>query len=198
MTDSIELQNLKKEVRTRCMKNRRDWSDNVTTETCLDIAKNFLENYDVKGKVVSGFLPIGSEIDVRPLLQMCLDAGAQICLPCVVENNAPLVFRTWHEGDDLVKESFGTRAPHPDKQELIPDVIITPMLAFDNKGYRLGYGGGFYDRTFAKLRALKDIVGIGVALDIQHIDTVPIGEYDMPQDMVITENKRFLYKRDEK
>ena len=72
------------------------------------------------------------------------------------------------------------------------------MHAFDNKGYRLGYGGGFYDRTFAKLRALKDIVGIGVALDIQHIDTVPIGEYDMPQDMVITENKRFLYKRDEK
>ena len=195
MSDPIELQNIKKEVRSKCMKNRRDWSHNLTEKVCLQIAKKFLDNYDVKGKIVSGFLPIGSEIDVRPLLQMCLNAGAEICLPCVVENNAPLIFRKWREGDALVKESFGTKAPHPNKKELIPDIIITPMLAFDSAGYRLGYGGGFYDRTFAKLRPIKNILAVGVALDIQHIDTVPVGEFDMPLNAVITENKSYAYRK---
>ncbi len=193
MADSKQLQVRKNAVRTQCIARRKEWHLNLTETVCLNIAKNFLNTCDVKGKIVSGFLPIGSEIDVRPLLKMCLNAGAEICLPCVEKNNAPLLFRKWREGDVLVSEIFGTKAPHHNAQELIPDIVVTPMLAFDTQGYRMGYGGGFYDRTFAHFKKIKDIQAIGVALDIQKIDTVPTGDYDIALNKIITETKVYTF-----
>lgn len=139
------------------------------------------------GVTVSGFLPIGSEIDVRPALERLRALGCDICLPCVVAPDTPLVFRRWREGDPLVTEAFGTRAPAPDAPVVEPDILLVPMLAFDAAGYRLGYGGGFYDRSLDALRARKAVLAVGVAFDGQRVAAVPRGPFDQPLDRIATE-----------
>lgn len=104
------------------------------------------------GKVVSFFYPIGSEIDSLLLLAQLRDLGAMTALPVVVGAGQPLIFRLYSPGDKLVEEAFGTRAPAADKPAVIPDVMFVPLLAFDDDKFRLGYGGGFYDRTIASYR----------------------------------------------
>lgn len=143
------------------------------------------------GTTVSGFLPIGSEIDPRPALRHLRVMGCEICLPCVVAPDAPLVFRAWQENDTLVEESFGTRAPAPSAPERVPDILMVPMLAFDDAGYRLGYGGGFYDRSLEALRAVKRVVAVGVAYSGQRVDAVPRGDFDQPLDWIVTQSGAF-------
>jgi len=110
-------------------------------------------------------------------------------LPCVEAAGAPLVFREWSPGDDLVEEPFGTRAPAPAATRHDPDVLLVPLLAFDRSGYRLGYGGGFYDRTLEALRAIKSISAVGVAYAAQEVQAVPRGERDQPVDLIVTERE---------
>ena len=140
-------------------------------------------------KVISGFLPIGSEIDLRPMLASLGNDGHTIVLPCVVGNDMPLKFREWKLGDPLVKENFGTVAPADTAPEHAPDIILAPMLAFDRSGYRLGYGGGFYDRSLEMLRRTKQVLAVGVAYAAQEIDDVPHDNLDQPLDMIITDKE---------
>lgn len=156
----------------------------------LEILSNLQETGLLEsGKIISGFLPIGSEIDTRPMLALLRDMGLEICLPCVEADDAPLTFRLWHPDDVLVKESFGTMAPDPSAQAVNPDIILCPMLAFDRDGYRLGYGGGFYDRSLENLRKEKNIMAIGVAYHAQEVVSVPHDELDQPLDMIVTEKE---------
>lgn len=148
----------------------------------------FIDNVTLgEHSVISGFLPIGSEIDLRPMLADLSDDKHTIVLPCVVGKNVPLLFREWKIGDPLVEESFGTMAPADDAPEHIPNILFVPMLSFDKAGYRLGYGGGFYDRTLEKIRAQKKVIAIGVAYGEQLVDEVPRGEYDQPLDLIVTD-----------
>jgi len=137
----------------------------------------------------SGFLPIGSEVDVRPVLARFLKIGIDICLPVVAAKDQPLVFRRWREGDPMVEETFGTRAPMPDAPEMEPDLLIVPMLAFDRSGFRLGYGGGFYDRTLERLRSMKPVTAVGVAFAGQEVAYVPHDDLDQPLDWIVTERE---------
>lgn len=141
------------------------------------------------GQIVSGFLPIGSEIDTRPILVVLREMGLIISLPCVEAENAPLTFREWHPDDVLVKEKFGTMAPANTANEVDPDIILSPMLAFDRAGFRLGYGGGFYDRSLEKLRKEKPVIAIGVSYAAQEVNTVPRDTFDQPLDMILTEKE---------
>src|SRR5262249_49513285 len=101
------------------------------------------------GAVVSGFWPIGQEIDIRPVLQALHERGHEIVLPETPKRGNPLIFRIWHPGDSMIPERFGTfRPPGP---IAVPDFLLVPLLAFDRRGYRLGYGAGYYDRTLAGL-----------------------------------------------
>jgi 5-formyltetrahydrofolate cyclo-ligase len=136
--------------------------------------------------VVSGFLAIGEEIDPAPLMLRLLAEGYGLCLPVMEAKGKPLIFRTWKPGDPLAETMWGIREPLPEAPAVDPDVILGPLLAFDNAGYRLGYGGGFYDRTLARLRALKPIVSIGIAFDEQRVDAVPHVDYDERLDWVLT------------
>lgn len=140
---------------------------------------------------VSGFLPIGSEIDTRPLLQQVLDRGGDICLPAVIQRDHPLQFRQWRDGDLLIDEDFGTKAPAPTAKVVQPDILIVPLLAFDRAGYRLGYGGGFYDRSLEQLRRNKPVLAVGVAFAGQESGSVPRDENDQPLDWIITEREAF-------
>jgi 5-formyltetrahydrofolate cyclo-ligase len=136
--------------------------------------------------VVSGFLTIGEEIDPAPLMQRLLGEGYSLCLPVMEAKARPLVFRAWKPGDPLAETTWGIREPLPEAPVVDPDIVLGPLLAFDAEGYRLGYGGGFYDRTLARLRALKPIVSIGIAFDEQRVDAVPHVDYDERLDWVLT------------
>ena len=141
------------------------------------------------GCVVSAYWPIGSEIDPRPLMQRLHDDGHQIALPVVTEAGAPLLFRAWRPEDPLEPAGFDTRVPLEYQPELTPRVLIVPMLAFDRSGHRLGYGGGFYDRTLARLResGIGPVLAVGVAYTAQEVAEVPRDGSDQPVDWIVTE-----------
>jgi 5-formyltetrahydrofolate cyclo-ligase len=141
---------------------------------------------------VSGYWPLPEEMDVKPSLRDLHATGHRIGLPVVVGRAKPLVFREWRPGMDLVVGNFNVHAPPPDSPEIVPQVLLVPMLAFDLHGYRLGYGGGFYDRTLRKLReaaekAASHVLVIGIAYAAQQVAEVPRGPYDQPLDWIATE-----------
>jgi 5-formyltetrahydrofolate cyclo-ligase len=138
------------------------------------------------GAMVSGFSAIRDEIDAAPLLARLHAAGHPLGLPVMQGKGLPLVFRAWSPGDAMGKVQWGIAEPLPDKPVLEPDVVLVPLLAFDAAGHRLGYGGGFYDRTLARLRAIKPVVAVGVAYDELKVDAVPHRSYDEPLDWVLT------------
>jgi 5-formyltetrahydrofolate cyclo-ligase len=136
------------------------------------------------GAAVSGYWPIGDEIDVRPLLLTLSARGHPVLLPITPPRGKPLWFRRWEPNATLVPERFGTFAPPPEAPEMRPDILLVPMLAFDRQGRRLGYGGGYYDRTLAGLPHAR---AIGCAFAAQQLDAVPTGEYDRQMAAIATE-----------
>ncbi len=134
------------------------------------------------GLVVSGFWPLQDEIDLRSLLHALHERGNPVVLPVTPRRGDPLTFRRWRPGDMMVTERFGTLRPIG--EELSPDVLLIPLLAFDLAGHRLGYGGGFYDRTLA---GLPGRFRLGCGFSAQQVDAVPVGPYDMKLDAVATE-----------
>jgi 5-formyltetrahydrofolate cyclo-ligase len=139
------------------------------------------------GAVVSAYWPMASELDPRPLMAALQTAGHQIALPVVLAKGEPLRFRAWAPGDVLVPAGFDTRIPGDDKPELVPGVVLAPLLAFDRRGYRLGYGGGFYDRTLGVLRSGDGVLAIGLAYGDQEVSEVPHGPDDRRLDWIVTE-----------
>lgn len=130
------------------------------------------------------------EIDIRPLLKQLHARGHPICLPETPPRGKPLIFRQWRPGSRMISERFGTLRPVG--AVLVPDVLLVPLLAFDRHGHRLGYGGGYYDRTLALLPRVRTI---GCAFAAQELDAVPVGEYDAPLDAVATEAGVHLFER---
>ncbi len=140
--------------------------------------------------VVSGFWPMAEELDIRPLMIDLHNEGCQLCLPVVTGKRQPLTFRAWRPGDALEQGVFGTLHPSPKREVLEPDALIVPLLACDQDGWRLGYGGGFYDRTLRGLRARKRVTAMGVAFDAQFIDEeVPHGPDDERLDWLLTDKR---------
>ena len=139
--------------------------------------------------VVSGFWPIKEEIDIRPLLIELFNQGCQLALPVVQGKGQPLIFRAWRPGDPLEAGVFGTLQPSAKREVLQPDALIVPLLACDEEGWRLGYGGGFYDRTLAGLRAKNNVTAIGVGFDAQLVPEVPHGPADQRLDWLLTDKR---------
>lgn len=137
------------------------------------------------GKIVSGFWPIRTEIDTRPALA-AIAATHDICLPVVAGAGLPLTFRRWRPGAAMETGAFGASIP-ADREELTPETLIVPLAAFDREGYRLGYGGGFYDRTLERLRRAGPVTAIGFAYALQEVDAVPHDATDQPLDAIVTE-----------
>lgn len=139
------------------------------------------------GAVVGGYLPIGSEIDTRPLLERLAREGTTLCLPDPMVPDAPLSFRRWAPGERLVPGRFATQVPDRESRIETPDIVLVPMLAFDRRGHRLGYGGGYYDRTLAALRGAGEVLAVGLAYTAQVRDGLPVGPLDEPLDWIVTE-----------
>ena len=136
--------------------------------------------------IVSGFWPMGPEIDIRPLLLALHARGQPLCLPVTPKRGQPLHFRRWAPGDALGHGPMGTRQP-AQGAEVTPDWLLVPLLAFDRAGRRLGYGGGYYDRTLADLRASRLITAIGIAFAAQEVELSFAEPHDARLDFVLTE-----------
>jgi 5-formyltetrahydrofolate cyclo-ligase len=140
------------------------------------------------GTIVAGYMPMRSEIDPRLLMDRLAAAGSVLCLPDVVAEGTPLAFRRWVPDDPLDTGRYGISVPSPDADEMVPDLVLVPMLAFDRQGHRLGYGGGYYDRTIARLREVGDVLAVGLAFSGQVRDELPVEPHDMHLDWIITES----------
>ena len=133
---------------------------------------------------VAVYRAIGSEIDADALSMALIGLGRQLCLPVVVERDAPMTFRRWSPGEPLELDAAGVPAPFPLAEAVTPDLIVTPLLAFDSRGGRLGQGGGYYDRTFA---ALPDARRVGFAYAGQQVENLPLEPHDIRLHGVLTE-----------
>jgi 5-formyltetrahydrofolate cyclo-ligase len=141
------------------------------------------------GAIVSGFMPLKSEINPLPLMRKLAGQGARLALPVVIGRGKPLIMREWTFGEPLSAGVWGIREPEPEAAEVEPDILLVPLLAFDRAGYRIGYGGGYYDRTIAQLRAHKAVIAVGLAYAAQEVPAVPATPRDARLDLVLTERE---------
>lgn len=141
------------------------------------------------GQIIAGYAPIRSEIDPLPLMRAWVKRGGRLALPVVIGRDQPLMFRSWSPDAPLVQGAFGIGEPSADAPALDPDIVLAPLVGFDRAGHRIGYGAGFYDRTFQRLRAMKSVVVVGLAFSLQEIDNVPALSHDMRLDYIATERE---------
>jgi 5-formyltetrahydrofolate cyclo-ligase len=154
----------------------------------LSIAEHGMAAIGIEvGSVVSAFLPIRSEVDLRPLMDLLDDKGVTLCVPVVLDRET-IVFRAFAPGAELVAGVFGTVGPRPDAGELDPDIMLVPLAAFDRRGHRIGYGGGYYDRAIHRLQQKgRNPRLIGIAFDCQEVASVPEEPHDIRLHGILTE-----------
>lgn len=190
--DSDELMTRKTALRTD-LRARRDLAaaqadKNVAAQVSDVILFEILADLPLAPKAtIGGYFPIHSEMSPLPLLAQLVDMGHQTGLPWVIDVDVPLVFGEWAPGEMSAEGPFGTRVPKAGAAQFVPDVVLVPLLGVDAAGYRLGYGGGFYDRTLKKLRQAGDVVAIGLGYECQLLEEVPRGVHDQRLDWMVTE-----------
>lgn len=136
--------------------------------------------------VVSAYYPMAGEIWPLRLMAALKAKGHSLALPVMQGKADPLLFRAWAPGDELIAGVWGIRQPAPTQPAVLPDILLVPLLAFDAHGYRLGYGGGYFDRTLHDLRGRKPILAVGLGLDELEVDAVPHLDYDERLDWILT------------
>ncbi len=185
----------KDEIRKIFREKRAKLSDRQRKSKDRDIVKNFYANISVKPRsVIAGYIPFNSEVDISLLLEMYAEDGHIICLPCVDEKNSPMVFRKYPRGTKLIKNTLVQTLEPPENFETVtPNVIITPLVAFDSAGTRLGMGAGYYDRTFDSLSGYNDFIAVGVAYSTQQTPYIRPDAHDFKLDAVVTEEKVLVF-----
>jgi len=154
------------------------------------VRDNFLAAIDVPaGIAASAYWPLEEEFDPRPLFTELHRRGHSIGLPVILGKGQPLLFRRWEPVTELVRGSFRVMTPPPTAPEILPRLLLVPLLAFDRDGFRLGYGGGFYDRTIAKLRSTGEALTVGVTFAALEVPAVPRDDTDQPLDWIVTEHE---------
>jgi 5-formyltetrahydrofolate cyclo-ligase len=184
----------KAELRAVALAKRDALSDEERAAAAQAVAKRGLPIEIKPGMVVSGYSPIRSEIDPVPLMREIAGQGARLALPAVMARGQSLAFRAWSPDDRMVMGPLGILEPSPAAAELMPDIMLVPLAAFDRLGHRIGYGAGHYDYTFAHLRKTKAVRGIGLAFAIQQIKAVPALAHDVALDYVLTETRTFDFR----
>lgn len=170
---------------------RANWPDRAAEN---EMARHLAESGIVSPSfVVSAYCAIGDEIDALAVAALLPN---RLVLPVMQGKGKPLLFRSWAPGEPLQTRIWNICEPLPDAPAIDPDIVMVPLLAFDARGIRLGYGGGFFDRTLARLRAARPIVAVGLAFDEQEVDTVPHEPYDQPLDCVLTPSGLRDFRKD--
>ena len=184
----------KGDLRAAVLAKRDALSDEQRAEAAQALARRKLPFEIAPGTIVSGYSPIRNEIDPAPLMRKLAEAGATLALPAVMARGKSLAFRAWSPDDRLMMGPLGILEPSPAAAELIPDIMLVPLAAFDSEGHRIGYGAGHYDYTLAHLRKIKAISAIGIAFAVQQIKAVPALPHDVALDYVLTETQTFEFR----
>ncbi|PKU25207.1 5-formyltetrahydrofolate cyclo-ligase [Telmatospirillum siberiense] len=178
----------KADLRRRAAAIRREAHDRLAATAGTGIAAVFLAGVPWNPEcAVAGYWPMAGEADVRPLLEALAARGCRVGLPVVESKGRPLAFRLWQPGMALEAGPHGTAHPPTDVPVMEPDLLLVPMLAFDRRGRRLGYGGGYYDRTLALLRGKRTVTAVGIAYAAQEMPVLPDEPHDQRLDWVVTE-----------
>ena len=183
----------KGDLRTAALARRDALSDKKRAAAAEAIARRGLPLAIKSGAVVAGYSPIRNEVDPVPLMQTLATTGARLALPVVNARGKSLIFRAWSPSDRLVLGSLGIPEPSPAAAELIPNIMLVPLAAFDRAGHRIGYGAGHYDFTLAHLHRRKTLA-IGLAFAAQEIPAVPAAAHDVTLDLVLTENETIDFR----
>ncbi|HNS85656.1 MAG TPA: 5-formyltetrahydrofolate cyclo-ligase [Parvularculaceae bacterium] len=159
-------------------------------------ARLFFENIPMpESAVVSLYHPLPDELDTKPLAEELIRRGYQIALPVTPKKRGPLTFRAFRDGDPLHPDRYGVMTPADHAPEIRPMIVVTPLLAFTRDGGRLGYGGGYYDRTLEALRASTDILAVGYAFAAQEVEKLPMSKTDQRLDWIVTEREAICAER---
>src|SRR5262245_60804597 len=167
MVQSTAIEDAKAELRRQARARRDALPAGIRAAAAHAIAERPFPVAVAPQAIVSGFMPMGSEINPTPLMRKLAACGARLALPAVAGRGKPLIMRAFAFGQRLVPGVWGIREPAPDAAEAFPDVLLVPLLAFDRSGQRIGYGAGYYDLTIAALRARKAITACGLALPLR-------------------------------
>ena len=184
----------KSELRAKALAARDSLTSDQRIAAAEAVAARGLPFEIPHGIVVSGYSPIRNEIDPTPLMLNLARQGASLALPCVMARGQSLIFRLWSPNDRLMLGPLGIPEPSPAAAEVLPDVMLVPLAAFDRLGHRIGYGAGHYDHTFAHLRRSKSVTGVGLAFAAQEIKAVPALVHDVALDYVLTEKRMFDFR----
>jgi 5-formyltetrahydrofolate cyclo-ligase len=184
----------KGDLRIAALARRDALSDERRAAAAQAIAERGLPIESKPGVVIAGYSPIRGEIDPVPLMRALAAQGARLALPAVMARGKSLAFRAWSPGDRLTLGPLGILEPSPAAAELVPDIVLVPLAAFDRAGHRIGYGAGHYDFTLAHLRKAKTIAAIGLAFAVQEIKTIPMQPHDVALDYVLTEKHAFDFR----
>jgi 5-formyltetrahydrofolate cyclo-ligase len=191
IVEAPEISRAKADLRSALLKRRKNLRDKEprAPEKIRDKVTDHLKGEN--GITVAGYVAIGDELDPSPALKALWDRGIALVLPVAGDAGETMTFQDWTFGERLVRGPYSTYVPGGELIPIDPNVIIVPVVAFDAEGYRLGFGGGFYDRTIAALRKDRKIVTYGVAYDGQEVPKVPRGPFDVRLDGLFTPT-RFL------
>lgn len=185
---SLSPPELKDRLRSEAFARRDGLDADFRSDAARAIAEQALALPDLKDATpVGGYWPIRSEVDPRPLMEALLGRGQDVALSQILHPH--LSWRLWQPGDVLVKGGFGVREPGPDAPEVFPVALLVPLVAFDRRGGRIGYGKGHFDRAIAALEAQHSILTIGLAYAVQEIEQVPVEPHDRLLDVIITESE---------
>ena len=184
----------KSDLRASALAARDALSSEARAAAAAAIAARGLPVAIAPGIIVSAYSPIRSEIDPAPLMRALGTQGARLALPAVLARGKALAFRAWSPNDRLMLGPLGILEPSPAAAEVVPDILLVPLAAFDCLGHRIGYGAGHYDYTLAHLRKVKPVTAIGLAFAAQEIDAVPVLQHDERLDYVLTETRCFDFR----
>ena len=178
----------KKAILRLSLAKEREAAAEARPDAKVHAARTFLDAIPLRPEDrIAVYHPIKTELDPAPLTQELRARSHAVGLPVVTGKKRPLTFRTYEEGAALIRGAYGVQEPAETAPLFEPTIILTPLLAFDSRGGRLGYGGGFYDRTLAEIRARRDILAVGYAYGAQEVDAVPLSRLDQPLDWIVTE-----------
>ncbi len=181
------LDDEKKQLRAVARRRRAEAAATLAPVAATAVTRHFLDAIRLAGpQIVAGYWPMRDEIDPLLLLERLAERGHALALPVVTARNAALSFRSWKRGDGLERGEFNTQHPLPGAPVVTPTVVLVPLLAFDDAGQRLGYGGGHYDRTLQQLRRAT-VLAVGLAYEGQRVKTLPLHENDQRLDWIVTE-----------
>ncbi|MDC0060176.1 5-formyltetrahydrofolate cyclo-ligase [Pelagibacteraceae bacterium] len=190
-----EIVKKKKDLRIKLTERRNLIKRNTTLEFNIDAFCKLTEKIKFNAiDCVGSFMPIRSEISTHKLNKAILDMDKKLAFPTIEKNNKTLIFKTTSSDKSFKLGKFNIPEPTNDNKEIIPQLFFVPCLGFDLKGYRIGYGGGFYDKTFEKLKKLNLLFNtVGFAYDDQKQNELPIEKFDYKLDFVLTEKQLYTF-----